>query len=244
MIIHKFYDSWGSLIPGLQRNYVCFDFGLEKNLPYIPDYMLDEKASYINLPFKNCYFEVILKDFPYVMTTSLLLFKEECDSESHVLYFYVFISGNLVALYWFDQYADEEIGYDLTDREICPYWDLHDDDIEEFGYEILDFILTALCILDCRNVETRIIRPPEKHNKKRIKSGKTPFFEYRTLLIRNNIRSVFPVSKAEKRNGPRFHLRRGHVRHYRGFSVWIQPTVVGDLKQGLIAKDYKIERGS
>lgn len=100
-----------------------------------------------------------------------------------------------------------------------------------------------LCnILNCKNVEVLPAESNEKINKKRIKSGKLPFFEYKTLHIKTN-QTVSSGSGGiiADRNSPRVHLRRGHIRMLpSGETTWVQSCVVGSSDKGFIKKDYKI----
>lgn len=105
-------------------------------------------------------------------------------------------------------------------------------------------VVFELCeALTCTNVESAIHQAASaKVNAKRIKAGKLPIYETRVLTVK-------PTREAGEsrgplgydRNGPRQHLRRGHVRRLpTGKNTWIQSCVVGSLKNGLIHKSYEI----
>ena len=93
-------------------------------------------------------------------------------------------------------------------------------------------------VLNCSNIETKTVTPSPKLNRKRAKKGKQPFFEYKIL-------EVVPQGAKKPHLGgthasPRIHLRRGHIRRLPEKQVWVQPCVVGEKKNGVIMKDYKI----
>jgi len=111
------------------------------------------------------------------------------------------------------------------------------DRVEVF-LQLIDIFLQAK---SCKNVTSVKNNPPEKLNKKRIKNGKVPLFSYWTL----NLDFGNPVTSGENGGGthasPRLHLRRGHAREYSpGKFTWVQPTVVGNKKIGVVMKDYKV----
>ena len=73
---------------------------------------------------------------------------------------------------------------------------------------------------------------------------KSEFFEYRTIDIQpiRGEHSEEP-STNEPRNGPRLHLRRGHVRKVSDTRLtWVRHAIVGDKSKGIIAKDYAIKK--
>jgi hypothetical protein len=106
-------------------------------------------------------------------------------------------------------------------------------------------ILSLIEILSCRNVTTETISAPIALNKKREGKGKVPLFEYKILLL---------DMAAEHSNGadtsggthasPRIHLRRGHIRRLPNKLVWVNASVVGNRKTGIVVKDYTISNQS
>lgn len=103
-------------------------------------------------------------------------------------------------------------------------------------------LLELTNILNCKNVEVQNNPPSEALNKKRIKNGNAPFFEYKTLHIKTShtVSSGAGIIVAD-RNSPRVHLRRGHIRILpSGETTWVQSCVVGSSDKGFIKKDYKI----
>ena len=80
---------------------------------------------------------------------------------------------------------------------------------------------------------------PTFTNRRKIAQGKTPTYEWRTVVIE-------PVqAKREHQGGthasPRQHDRRGHLRRLRsGRNVWVRACKVGDASKGAVFKDYQI----
>jgi hypothetical protein len=105
--------------------------------------------------------------------------------------------------------------------------------------------LLELCeALSCSNVKHEVIQTYHPNiNQRRIRDGKTPFYETRTLWI--------DVPGGSKESGdpqggthrsPRQHLRRGHIRRLpTGKKVWVNAAVVGAKENGIIKKDYAIK---
>ena len=106
-------------------------------------------------------------------------------------------------------------------------------------------ILNLIEILSCRNVTTETVSAPIALNKKREAKGKTPLFEYKILLL--DMRAEHSNS-AETSGGthasPRIHLRRGHIRRLPNKIVWVNASVVGNRKAGIVTKDYSISKMS
>ena len=99
--------------------------------------------------------------------------------------------------------------------------------------------------LSCSNVSTRILEAVDlRVNRKRVAKGKLPLYETKLLVVPSK-----PYSNKEdaedpdgiKRNSPREHLRRGHIRrldeHRR---IWINSCVVGNHNDGRIDKTYLV----
>jgi hypothetical protein len=108
--------------------------------------------------------------------------------------------------------------------------------------------LLELCeALSCSNVKHEVIQTFHPNiNQRRIRDGKTPFYETRTLWI--------DVPGGSKDSGdhqggthrsPRQHLRRGHIRVLQsGKKVWVNAAVVGAKENGIIKKDYAIKEAA
>lgn len=105
--------------------------------------------------------------------------------------------------------------------------------------------LLELCeALSCSNVHHQVMEHFNPAiNQRRVRDGKVPMYETRTLWI-----DVPGGSKDSgdwqggKHRSPRQHLRRGHIRNLQtGKKVWVNAAVVGAKESGIIKKDYAIK---
>lgn len=90
--------------------------------------------------------------------------------------------------------------------------------------------------------ETEIIdqKPDDRQRKLRRMRGKKPLFTYKVITITGK-RKVSKEGKGGTHASPVTHLRRGHWRHYKsGKRAWVEAMVVNG-KDGIVAKDYKVE---
>lgn len=77
-------------------------------------------------------------------------------------------------------------------------------------------------------------------NRRKIKEGKLPFYDWHTVLIEP------PKPQAESRGGthasPRRHQARGHWRTYKsGKRGWVKECWRGDASKGTVFKDYELK---
>lgn len=113
-------------------------------------------------------------------------------------------------------------------------------DIQDEATAVLE-----LCeALACSNIESEVIEPvDQRKNAKRIKQGKLQIYETRRLVIKAPLtRSAGSHAQGSgDRQGPREHLRRGHIRRLQdGRRIWVQSCVVGSRENGVIHKSYAI----
>lgn len=129
----------------------------------------------------------------------------------------------------------------------------HDDGKEKSWEEIDDgeksniYTSTGYIALFLNSLQTRTTTVYEairrKNHEKRIRQGKAPLFDWRTVVIE-------PVKvKREPLGGthasPRLHDRRGHWRFIRKSQkrVWVRDCKVGDASKGVVFHDYKVTGG-
>ena len=113
-------------------------------------------------------------------------------------------------------------------------------DIQDEATAVLE-----LCeALACSNIESEVIEPvDQRKNAKRIKQGKLPRYETRRLVIKAPITrgAESQAQGGSDRQGPREHLRRGHIRRLQdGRRIWVQSCVVGSRENGVIHKSYAV----
>jgi hypothetical protein len=97
--------------------------------------------------------------------------------------------------------------------------------------------------LTCTNVSHEPIEKVNPSvNEKRIRKGKLPLYETRTLFIDTPHLVVIGKDKNDPsgRASPRLHLRRGHIRKLESGNIWVNSAVVGSKKLGVIDKNYAI----
>lgn len=109
-------------------------------------------------------------------------------------------------------------------------------DLEMSFRPLLEFCLTV----NCENIKTEVLAPPDKLAKKRIKNNREPFYSYHVLLIPGGGEGDGNSSQSG-RDGPRVHWRRGHLRRLQSGSViWVRHTLVGSAENGLVDKSYAV----
>jgi hypothetical protein len=79
-------------------------------------------------------------------------------------------------------------------------------------------------------------------NRKRVSKGKKPLVEFRLITVDTKKKDTEVVMHHGTHASPRQHWRRGHWRTApkSGKQVWIDPSLVGDEKNGKIIKDYAV----
>ena len=108
----------------------------------------------------------------------------------------------------------------------------------------------TLKLLNCKNIQSEIIKAPEALNKKRRKTGKQEIFNYHVLnvVVPGKKRGYSPATEPLSHN--RLHLCRGHFKEYTTDHplfgrytglYWWQPQVRGQNKYGMVIKDYNIQ---
>jgi hypothetical protein len=119
--------------------------------------------------------------------------------------------------------ATARMQLDVRD-EVCAVW---------------EFALTVNCV----NVRQENVEPSAALNRKRIKSGKLPFFTYKVLQLPaepTHDRSTRGYLEGE-RTGLRMHLRRGHPRRLpTGKVTYVRAAIIGSSQKGLVEKSYQI----
>ena len=109
-------------------------------------------------------------------------------------------------------------------------------DLEISFRPLLEFCLTV----NCENIKTTVLTPPEKLAKKRIKNNREPFYSYHVLLLPGGGEGESTIGQFG-REGPRVHWRRGHLRRLQsGNVIWVRHTLVGSPEMGLVNKAYAV----
>ena len=225
------------------RHSIKFKIDID-SVPEITPEQYQEIIKTIQLPFEVCYFEI-----PQIKT-ALVLGQPDDFRYIQMLPFFNFSSdkNQIFSLHakMFLAIEREKEGRITTLTDDKKYIK----EVEElFGErELMDVIFAAiytvisgLNLLNCNNIELVDNPAPAALNKKRIKKGKLPIYEYKTIQIKPGKHYSNQSNGASDRSGPRFHLRRGHIRRLpSGNTTWVRHCAVGDPSRGKIEKDYSI----
>ena len=106
-------------------------------------------------------------------------------------------------------------------------------------------VLELVEALSCNDVASEIVeRVDPAVNARRRRQGKLPRYEVRRLVVKVGEQVHAIGAPVGDRNGPREHLRRGHVRRLPdGRRTWVQCCVVGSRALGVVRKTYAVEVG-
>jgi len=105
-------------------------------------------------------------------------------------------------------------------------------------------VLELIEALSCNNVASEIVeRVDPAVNARRRRQGKLPMYQTHVLVVKVGDVVHAIGAPVGDRNGPREHLRRGHVRRLPdGRKTWVQACVVGSRAMGMIRKSvYVVE---
>lgn len=131
-------------------------------------------------------------------------------------------------------------------KSYADAWSSPDDVAAAISSDVGDEVrtATAFCqVLNCSNVQIETLAVSESVNRRRVRKGKRPLYEYRVLTIDiTTTRKVGSSVEESGRASPRQHLRRGHIRRMGDKVVWVNASLVGN--HGRIEKAYRIKGGS
>jgi len=123
------------------------------------------------------------------------------------------------------------------------------DKAAEWFNAIINLAFAFVMLLNCKNIQTEVIKAPEALNKKRRKAGKQELFDYHVLNVVVPSRKQGYSEKTEPLSHNRVHLCRGHFKEYTQEHplfgkltglYWWQPHVRGQNKDGIVMKDYNV----
>lgn len=139
---------------------------------------------------------------------------------------------------------DGIIGYDLLEIADFANQELSITRTAKVADELsigFDAVTELMMMLSLSNVGTRKINAPEKLNKKRLRSGKLPLYDYHVLTIDGS--DVCDISGSEQSDRViRSHFRRGHIRKLGdGRKIWVRATFVHGKADGFVDKDYLVK---
>jgi hypothetical protein len=137
--------------------------------------------------------------------------------------------------------------FGITKKDgFANFTNLHEELTSKKDIEHLSLVIAKLLDRLSKNT-TQVYQPYVRNtfiNQKRIKKGKPPSFEWRTVTIEPKV--VVSMSHGGTHASPRLHDRRGHWRTMKksGKRVWVRDCKVGDPSKGVVFHDYKFSRQS
>ncbi len=222
------FDAYSWMLPPDKFDDEYTLITLDGAIAIIPVYFVDARQYWAIPPFGIVIPARKIEISAQVIANTKRVFSGELPKDRKLLPF------ELHATYIMPEYAQK-----LRDKRGSEYTCvLASQDCTGESQAILGLIET----LSCKNVVIDSIQAPKALNKKREIKGKTPFFEYKVLLL-NSQKSI--ASSVTEKGGnhvsPRVHLRRGHIRRLLNKNIWVNATIVGNSKAGVVIKDYTIK---
>lgn len=139
---------------------------------------------------------------------------------------------------------DEGIKYDVVFPDNFDKYANQEslDNHEKFTRVLFHPLFELLEALTCKNVYFESLEGIDLgKNERRIKQGKVPFYETKILCVKSTGSEIDKSWKGESHASPRQHLRRGHIRRYEEYSIWINDQVIGKAENGRIDKSYAVK---
>lgn len=111
----------------------------------------------------------------------------------------------------------------------------------------LSIVLNFLAAMNCANASVRdeavkLPAPKHKNKNKNKKPAEQPETVYKVLVIDVNAdgEPIETSTRSEEKNPRKMHLRRGHIRHLKNKTIWVNSCVVGEKSSGTIDKHYVV----
>jgi hypothetical protein len=173
------------------------------------------------------------------------------------LRFFVFIENKVVGFqcaFIADEYVSSDgkslLGEDFIIRQ-SPMMQLFDTRQKDLTLLLLHACFLATSFLHCKNVVIQKDDPKTKHDKKRSKKAKQPFFRFKILNIKP-MQVILQGEGGSYEHGLKkaLHICRGHFKDYRDGRglfgkvkglYWWDMHERGDKNEGVVHKDYKVD---
>jgi len=151
------------------------------------------------------------------------------------------VDGNFYQSPWFAYKVNEksEVVVEMFDEKGYRLPDEVEENERLFLFTTLGFVATLIDSLETR--ETISYHPTRRKNhEKRIRQGKAPLFDWKTVVIEPVI--VRRESLGGTHASPRLHDRRGHWRFIKKSQkrIWVKDCTVGNAAKGVVFHDYKV----
>lgn len=216
-----------------------------------------QPKDFPRLPYRMCVFEFQDADPKGIKRPFFLLCEEfgDSDNRSDTIRLHSFIPyptpGNMDDIWlhsgWIDVNRETDAYSIFVNKKTLEFLDegegfkrLADANaIEQSIISSAQWLCQFLAVLNCSNVELTEVGEPKFLNKKRQKNGRVKIYSYKILVLKTR-NQRFAIGNGTHES-PRIHLRRGHIKRRKTGNFWWQPCVVGDLKKGIVMKDYKAD---
>ena len=232
-------------------------------------YSLHEDLSNTQLPYNCCWIDMIESNSVYITETNIpdytrkmaarvgLLAEKTGDDIIHCSFFQFQQNRKIWQLYPIScsltiNYNFKECGqmifiiaHEQTKRTLAEMQNL----VQNITHNVRR-LFVFLRLVSCKNIVAEKINAPDALNKKRIRNGKAPIFDYHVLnvVVPGKKRGYSPETEPLSHN--RVHLCRGHFKEYTSEHplfghltglYWWQPHVRGQNKSGIVVKDYNVK---
>lgn len=217
----------------------------------------DENNSYLMFPYTNTWFDFFLRG-KFSTHLGILVSQVKNDNSGSPFYeVYFAVKKTYPEIRWnISPFMLDISNIGCEIKSYLPPWANKDDDgLKEITDWIYRYgtILIRQCglLLNCKNVVTEIIYPPEKLNIKRRKNGKQELFSYHVLNVTLPSQKQGYREKTDPNYHVRVHLCRGHFKEYTKEHplfgsltgrYWWQPQARGNKKLGVVMKDYEVQQ--
>jgi len=142
-----------------------------------------------------------------------------------------------------------EVEFELVsmDEENSPTQSLADDNEENESFKgfygrMMQIAIEFCIYANTRNIGVETIHAPLRLNKKRIKRGLKPNFDYKILGIHKQVIKSGGCGSNGDSHKNRWHMVCGHPRWLKGHDkpIWIKHHSRGDKTLGVVEKTYKV----
>lgn len=200
------------------------------------------------LPFELTYFS-----FENLDSFSLLkpLFPgalcEQLTEHSYAVhYIYVHHDKSFASWFPFSIHVDMSTGNvtDVFEDDWTPTE--ADDPVNKAIHFSFSLIVKLVAMLNCKNLffDQQIERVAESVNRKRVRKGKRPLFEHRTLNIDFGKQGTSVMRNVASPGVMRAHLVRGHFKQRKTGLFWWSPFARGNATHGIVDKEYSLSKTS